>query len=59
MRPQDLFPTQDYADLWVGFYVRVLAEGPYCFEYTSYSGTRTLELSLRAPSASKTSSWPT
>lgn len=48
MRPQDLFPTQDYADLWVGFYVRVLAERPYSFEYTSYSGTRTLELSLSA-----------
>ncbi len=46
MRPQDLFPTEDYAELWVSFYVRVLAEGPCCFEYTSYSGARTLELSL-------------
>jgi PAS domain S-box-containing protein len=46
MRPQDLFSQRVYFDLWVGLYNRVLAEGPYSVEYTTFHGARTIELSL-------------
>ncbi len=46
MRPQDLFPTQDFVDQWRGFYQRALAKGPYRTDYRVYAGSRTLELTF-------------
>ncbi len=46
MRPQELFPTQDYVDLWLGLFTRALAEGSYTIEYITYADAHILELSL-------------
>ena len=46
MRPQELFPTQDYVDQWLGLYTRAMAEGSYSIEYTTYANSHILELSL-------------
>ena len=46
MRPEDLFPTDDFVRQWHSFYNRALAEGPYSTEYAVYAGTNWLELSL-------------
>lgn len=46
MRPEDLFPTEDYIQQWRMFYRKALDEGSFTTEYKVYSGTRTLRLNL-------------
>ncbi len=46
MRPGELFPSQDYIQLWHTMYKRALAEGPYTTEYDVYAGGTVLELSF-------------
>ncbi len=46
MRPEDLFPTQDYVQLWRRFYERAMTEGPFSTEYSTYKHTRILQLSF-------------
>jgi two-component system sensor kinase FixL len=46
MRPEDLFPTEEYAEKWCIFYRRALEEGSFTLEYRVYAGTRTLRLNL-------------
>ncbi|MGE5839750.1 MAG: PAS domain S-box protein [Deltaproteobacteria bacterium] len=46
MRPEDLFPTEDFVQTWRKFYRRALEEGSYTIEYLVYAGTRTLRLNL-------------
>jgi PAS domain S-box-containing protein len=46
MRPEDLFPTEDFVQTWRTFYHRALEEGSYTTEYLVYAGTRTLQLDL-------------
>ena len=48
MRPEELLPTAELAELWRGFYGRALAEGSYETEYEVASGNRVLELKLHA-----------
>ncbi len=45
MQPDDLFPRDDYVQMWYQFYQRALAQGPYTTEYPIYVGTNTLLLS--------------
>jgi formate hydrogenlyase transcriptional activator len=46
MTPDDLLPTEEYAQKWYGFYRRALEEGSFTTEYQVYSGTRTLRLNI-------------
>ena len=46
MRPEDLFPTEDYIQQWRMFYRKALDEGSYTTEYKVYAGTRTLRLNI-------------
>jgi transcriptional regulator with GAF, ATPase, and Fis domain len=46
MRPEDLFPADEFVQAWHAFYRRALEEGPYTTEYLVYAGTRTLLLNL-------------
>jgi PAS domain S-box-containing protein len=46
MRPEDLFPTEDFIKRWHGFYHRALSEGPYTTEYLVYAGSSILQLTL-------------
>ena len=46
LRPEDLFPTQDYIQTWRRFYQRTLAEGSYTVQYETYAGSILLELSF-------------
>jgi PAS domain S-box-containing protein len=48
MRPEELFPAAEFADLWRGFYGRALAEGSFETEYEVFAATRVLELKLHA-----------
>jgi len=46
MRPEDLFPTDDFIEQWREFYRKALQEGPYSIEYLVFAGTRTLQLNF-------------
>jgi PAS domain S-box-containing protein len=46
MRPEDLFPTDDFVQTWRKFYLRALEKGSFTTEYSVYAGTRTLRLNL-------------
>lgn len=46
MRPEDLFPTQDFIQTWRRFYQTALAQGSYTTEYGTYAGEILLELSF-------------
>ena len=47
MSPSDLFPVgSDFIEFWRDKFSKVLAEGSYSLEYTTYSGTSTLLLSF-------------
>lgn len=48
MRPEDLSPTDEYVQIWRGFYRRALEEGSYTTEYNTFSGTDILELRINA-----------
>jgi PAS domain S-box-containing protein len=44
MRPEDLFPSEDYIQRWRGFYQRALADGAYSTEYDVYASPNVLQL---------------
>lgn len=46
MRPEDLFPSEDFIQKWRSFYQRALDEGSFTTEYLVYAGNRTLRLNL-------------
>ncbi len=46
LRPEDIFPTQDFIQTWRSFYQRALAEGSYTIQYQTYAGNILLELSF-------------
>jgi len=46
MTPEDLLPTEEYAQKWYAFYRRALEEGSFTTEYQVYAGNRTLRLNL-------------
>jgi PAS domain S-box-containing protein len=46
MRPEDLLPTEDYAQQWHMFYQQALDEGSFTTEYQVSGGTRALRLNL-------------
>ncbi len=47
MRPEDLFPTEDYyIQQWHMFYRKALDEGSFTAEYQASAGNRTLRLNL-------------
>ena len=46
MRPEDLYPSDDFIQEWRGLYRRALSEGPYMTEFRVYAGTHMLELSF-------------
>jgi transcriptional regulator with GAF, ATPase, and Fis domain len=46
MRPEDLFPNEEYIQRWRSFYQQALAEGLFTTEYLVYAGNRTLRLNL-------------
>jgi PAS domain S-box-containing protein len=46
MRPEDLLPTEEYAQKWRTFYLKTLEEGSLTIEYPVYTGSRTLRLTL-------------
>ncbi len=46
MNPDDLLPTQEYAQKWHAFYRRALEEGSFTTEYRVYTGNRTLKLNF-------------
>jgi PAS domain S-box-containing protein len=46
MRPEDLFPTEDYIKLWRDLYQRTLAEGSFSTEYKAYTGNTIFLLNL-------------
>jgi PAS domain S-box-containing protein len=43
---EELFPTEEYIQLWNGFYERALKDGPFTIEYQTISGGMTLLLGL-------------
>ena len=46
MRPEDLLPTEAYAEQWRRFYRRALEEGSFTTDYQASTGNRTLRLNL-------------
>jgi two-component sensor histidine kinase/PAS domain-containing protein len=46
MRPEELFPTEDFVRRWRDFYRRALAEGAYSTEYNVYASPSVLQLSF-------------
>jgi len=46
MRPEELFTSEEYVDIWKKFYWRALEEGPYTITYTTLSGSNSLELNF-------------
>jgi len=46
MRPEDLFPDEEYIQTWHMFYLRALEEGSFTAEYPVYAGNRILRLNL-------------
>ena len=46
MTPEDLLPTEEYAQKWRMFYRRALEEGSFTTEYPVYTGKRTLRLNF-------------
>lgn len=46
MRPEELFPEEEFVQIWKTFYRQVLENGPFTIEYAAYSGTTSLELSF-------------
>ena len=46
MRPEDLFPDEEYIQRWRSFYQQALDEGSFTTEYLVYTGNRTLRLNL-------------
>ncbi len=46
LRPEELFPTQDFIQTWRRFYQRALAGGSYTIQYETYAGGILLELSF-------------
>ena len=46
MRPEDLFPTDEYIQKWRQYYRRALEEGPYSTVYEVYAGGLFLHLNL-------------
>ncbi len=46
MRPEDLFPPGKYVETWHGIYKKALAQGEFSEDYSVYSGTRYLQLSV-------------
>jgi PAS domain S-box-containing protein len=46
MRPEDLYPSDDFVQEWHGLYRRALSEGAFTTEYHVYAGTFWLQLSF-------------
>jgi len=46
MRPEDLFPSEEFVQKWRDFYRQALERGSFTTEYLVYAGTRTLLLNL-------------
>ena len=46
MRPEDLFPEDEYVQRWRGFYQRALQAGPFTTEYLTHTHSRVLQLSF-------------
>ena len=46
MRPEDLFPDDEYIERWRSFYRRALDVGSFTIEYPVYADNRTLRLHL-------------
>jgi PAS domain S-box-containing protein len=46
MRPEDLFPPGEFVKGWREFYQRALREGTYTAEYSTFSGSVTLQLTF-------------
>ena len=46
MRPEDLFPSEEFIQKWRNFYLRALQHGPYTAEYVVYTQQITLQLSF-------------
>jgi len=46
MRPEDLFPDEEYIRRWRSFYLQALEEGSFTTEYPVYAGNRILKLNL-------------
>jgi two-component sensor histidine kinase len=46
LRPEELFPSEDYILLWRGYYERARREGPYTTEYPVFAGTNILQLTF-------------
>jgi PAS domain S-box-containing protein len=48
MRPEDLFPTDDFVQKWRGFYQHALKEGSYSTEYDVFAKSNVLDLRLHS-----------
>jgi PAS domain S-box-containing protein len=46
MRLEDIFPTDEYVQLWYGFYQQALTGGRYSMEYWAYGHTKLLQLTF-------------
>ncbi len=46
MRPEDLYPAENYIELWYSLYQRALDEGSFTTEYTVFAGDAVLQLSF-------------
>jgi len=46
MRPEDLFTSEEYVQIWHSFYKRLLSEGSFTIEYGTYRGNRTLRMNF-------------
>jgi transcriptional regulator with GAF, ATPase, and Fis domain len=46
MRPEDLFKSEEYVQIWHSFYRRLLSEGSFTTEYGTYRGNRTLRMNF-------------
>jgi PAS domain S-box-containing protein len=46
MRPEDLFPAEDYVQQWRTFYGEALRDGSFTTEYQVFAGTRILRLNI-------------
>jgi PAS domain S-box-containing protein len=46
MRPEDLFPTDEFVQRWRGFYKQALKKGSFRTEYKTFSATEMLDLNI-------------
>jgi PAS domain S-box-containing protein len=46
MRPEDLFPTDEFVQRWRGFYKQALKKGSFRTEYNTFSATDMLDLNI-------------